>query len=56
MENKNAIEIRHMSKQFKVIYDKANTLKDKILFWKHRDVEYHQVLNDINLNIKKVKL
>lgn len=53
MENKNAIEIRHMSKQFKVIYDKANTLKDKILFWKHRDVEYHQVLNDINLNIKK---
>lgn len=53
MENKNAIEIRHMSKQFKVIYDKANTLKDKVLFWKHREVEYHKVLKNINLNIKK---
>ena len=53
MEKNNAIEVRHMSKQFKIVYDKANTLKDKVLFWKHRDVEYHQVLKDINLNIKK---
>ena len=53
MNKNNAIEVRHMSKQFKIEYDKANTLKEKLIFWKHHDVEYHQVLKNINLNIKK---
>lgn len=53
MENQNAIEIRNMSKSFKIEYDKANTLKDKLLFWNRGNVEIHQVLNNINLNIKK---
>ena len=54
MDSRNAIEVRNMYKQFKVQYDKANTLKDKILFW-NRDnrKEVHKVLNNINLNIKK---
>lgn len=43
-----------MYKQFKVQYDKANTLKDKILFWNRENrKEVHKVLNNINLNIKK---
>ena len=34
MENiENAIEIRDMSKDFKLIYDKPTTLKDRLVFW-----------------------
>ena len=54
MDSRNAIEVRNMYKQFKVQYDKANTLKDKILFWNRENrKEVHKVLNNINLNIKK---
>lgn len=54
MDSRNTIEVRNMYKQFKVQYDKANTLKDKILFWNRENhKEIHKVLNNINLNIKK---
>ena len=53
MDSRNAIEVRNMSKIFKVEYDKANTLKDKLLHWNRHNVERHQVLNNINLNIRK---
>lgn len=53
MDSRNAIEVRNMSKYFKVEYDKANTLKDKLLHWNRHNVERQQVLNNINLNIRK---
>lgn len=53
MDKTNAIEVRNMSKQFKVEYDKANTLKTKLIFWNRKKPEFHQVLNNIDLNIKK---
>lgn len=53
MDPQNAIEVRNMSKQFKVDYDKANTLKDKMLFWKKSHAEVHQVLKNINMNVRK---
>ena len=53
MDSRNAIEVRNMSKYFKAEYDKANTLKDKLLHWNRHNVERHQVLNNINLNIRK---
>ena len=53
MDKQNAIEVRNMSKRFKVDYDKAHTLKDKLLFWKKSHVEVHEVLKNINLDIKK---
>lgn len=49
----NAIEIKNMSKDFKYEYDKPNTLKERLVFWKHREKEYHHVLKDINLQINK---
>ena len=55
MDKTNAIEVRNMSKQFKVEYDKANTLKTKLIFWNRKKPEFHQVLNNINLNIKILK-
>ncbi len=52
MKEQNAIEVRDMSKSFKVSYDRANTIKDKLLFWNRGSVEVHQVLKDINLDIQ----
>ena len=53
MDTQNAIEVRNMYKQFKVDYDKAHTLKDKLLFWKASHVEIHEVLKNISMDIKK---
>ena len=53
MNKNNAIEVRNMSKKFKFEYDKATTLKERLIFWNKHDVEYHEVLKNINLNIKK---
>lgn len=52
MNKENAIEVRNMTKYFKVEYDKAHTLKERLLsLKKHREV--HTVLKNINLDIKK---
>ena len=53
MEKNNAIEIRNMTKYFKVEYDKAHTLKEKILSFGRGKPEIHTVLKNINLDIKK---
>ncbi|MEG3039006.1 MAG: ABC transporter ATP-binding protein [Erysipelotrichaceae bacterium] len=49
----NAIEITHMSKTFKRVFDKPNTLKERLLFWNRSKPELFHVLNDININIIK---
>ena len=48
-----AIEIRNMYKDFKLVYDKPTTLKERICFWKTTKVQKRQVLKNINLDIKK---
>ena len=54
MDSRNAIEVRNMSKYFKVEYDKANNFKKTSYYnWNRHNVERHQVLNNINLNIRK---
>lgn len=53
MDIKNAIEVRNLSKSFKVQYDKTNTLKDFLVRKGGSKKETHTVLKDINLNIKK---
>ncbi len=53
MKKENAIEVRNMTKKFNVFYDKANTLKEKIMFWNRSDKETRIVLKNINLDIKK---
>lgn len=52
--NKNiAIEVKNMSKTFNVFYDKASTLKEKIMFWNRSEKETRVVLKNINIDIKK---
>ena len=53
MKKNNAIEVRKMYKSFNVYSDKANTLKEKLLFWKRGNKEVRTVLKDINLDIEK---
>ena len=53
MHNKNAIEVKNMTKKFKVYYDKPNTLKERLVFWKNNKAEERTVLKNINLDIKK---
>ncbi|MBR3674412.1 MAG: ABC transporter ATP-binding protein [Clostridia bacterium] len=47
------IDVRNVSKQFNVYFDKANTLKERVIFWKRNNHEVRKVLNDINVQIKK---
>ena len=56
MEKDIAIKATHVSKNFKLYYDRAHTLKEKLLFFspknRKKDNILH-VLKDINLEIKK---
>ena len=53
VDNKLAIEVNDVTKVFKLYSDKANTLKEKLLFFARGKKEYHTVLKDVNLEIKK---
>jgi len=48
-----AIEVQDVYKTFNVYLDKANSLKEKMLFWKRNRKEVREVLRGINLNIKR---
>lgn len=48
-----AIEVKKVTKTFKLFYDKANTVKEKLIFWNNKKSETRTVLDDINLNISK---
>lgn len=52
-ENNYAIKVNHVTKKFKIYFDKANTLKERLVFWKNNKAEERTVLEDINLKIKK---
>ncbi|HIQ94529.1 TPA: ABC transporter ATP-binding protein [Candidatus Ventrenecus stercoripullorum] len=53
IKNENAIEVIDVTKTFKIYYDKASTLKEKVFFWKRNQSEVFTALKDINLTIKK---
>ena len=56
MANKNndkAIIVDNVTKKFKVYFDKPNTLKERLVFWKTNKAEERVVLENINLEIKK---
>ena len=53
MSNTNAIEIRNMSKSFKIQHDGAKSLKELIVRFGGSKAERHEVLKNISLDIKK---
>ena len=48
----NRIVVEHVYKSFNIYYDKANSIKEKVLFWNRNKKETREVLKDINLTIK----
>lgn len=46
------IIVNNVSKIFYVFMDKANSLKEKMLFWKRNKRETREVLKDVSLTIK----
>lgn len=53
MDSNNAIEVRNVSKHFKVYYDKGSQLKERVLFRKRNAYEDRVVLDNISFSIKK---
>ena len=53
LNNENSIDVRNVSKSFKVYFDKGNELKEKMLFWKRNRYENRVVLNNISFTVKK---
>ena len=53
MKKGNAIEVKNMTKRFKLFYDKPSTLKERLVFWNHKKAETRTVLDNINIEIKK---
>lgn len=53
-DNEIAIKVDHVYKSFNIYYDRANTLKERMLFFaRNKRREKREVLNDINLDIRK---
>lgn len=49
-----AIKVEHVYKSFNVYYDRANTLKERVLFMgRNKKKEKREILKDINVEIKK---
>ena len=51
-KNEDRIIVKHEYKTFNIYMDKANSLKEKMLFWNRNKKEKREVLKDINLTIK----
>lgn len=53
MEKNIAIEVKNLYKNFTVYYDKANTIKERLIRLGKGKKEEREILKDINLEIKK---
>ncbi len=51
--SENVIEVKDVTKKFRLFYDKPTTLKERLVFWNKKKTETRNVLENINLNIKK---
>ena len=50
--NEDRIIVENVYKTFNIYFDKANSLKEKMLFWKRNRKETREILKNINLTIK----
>jgi ABC-2 type transport system ATP-binding protein len=53
VKEQNAIEVRNVSKNFRIYADRAGQLKERILFWKRNRFEERKVLDGISFDVKK---
>lgn len=53
MQDEYVIDVDNVYKSFNIYYDKTNTIKEKLLFWKNSRREKRDILNGVTLKIKK---
>lgn len=53
MEQYNAIEVKNVTKKFKLYHDKGKMLKERAISWKRNKFEERWVLNGISFSVKK---
>ena len=53
MNSENSIEVRDVTKQFKIFIDKGRTIKERALFRRRRQYEHRQVLRGVSFDVKK---
>ena len=53
MSNDYAIDVQDVYKSFNVYYDKTNTIKERLLFWKKSKKEKREILKGVTLKVKK---
>lgn len=53
MNPENAIEVKHITKKFKIYHDKGHMLKERALHWSRNKYEINQVLKDISFDVKR---
>ena len=53
IDKENSIVVKNVYKRFKQVFDKPNTLKERLVFHKKGNKSYHEVLKNINIEIKK---
>lgn len=49
----NAIEVKNVTKSFRLFYDKPTTLKERLVFWNKKKADERVILDEISLNVKK---
>ena len=52
MKSENAVEVKNITKKFRIYLDKGYRLKEKILFQRRRTYEDRKVLNGISFDAK----
>ena len=53
MQNEYVIDVDNVYKSFNIYYDKTNTIKERLLFWKNSRKEKREILKGVTLKIKK---
>ncbi|MCM1505827.1 MAG: ABC transporter ATP-binding protein [Ruminococcus flavefaciens] len=53
MDNNIVIDVRNITKKFKIYYDKGSQLKERLLFWKRNRFEEREVLKGISFQVRK---
>ncbi|MDE6601696.1 MAG: ATP-binding cassette domain-containing protein [Lachnospiraceae bacterium] len=52
-EKEIAIQVKNVSKSFRMYFDKGHLLKEKVLFRNRNHFEMHEILNDVSFDIYK---
>ncbi len=53
MSKEIVISVKNIKKTFRVFFDKGNTAKEKLLFWKRNRYEQRSILNGISFDVEK---